>query len=188
MFSNVRVTNAQIEKMMSQASIHAVGFLLLACIWDMMGDGSWKPDVMVSCIRTLGPKNYCKLAADVHWLHVCNMLQPALQRIPVALSVKFATKKTGLNRTRLDYSFGIHGWHAQIQLQWMCVQDWNLRLCIISCVSYQLEVSWFWNGFELVSLAKKKNMVTRNFAIVGRFICLFLIILKILLLARLVET
>ena len=97
-------------------------------------------------------------------------------------------KETGLNRTRLDYSFGIHGWHAQIQLQWMCVQDWHLRLCIISCLSYQLEVSWFWNGFELVSLAKKKNMVTRNFAIVGRFICLFLIILKILLLARLVET
>ena len=96
MFSNVRVTNAQIEKMMSQAFLHAVWFLLLA--WDMMGDGSWKPDVMVSCIRTLGPKNDCKLAADVHWLHVCNMLQPALQRIPVALSVKFATKKNRLEQ------------------------------------------------------------------------------------------
>ena len=24
-----------------------------------------------------------------------------------------------------------------------CVEDWHLRLCIISCVSYQLEVSWF---------------------------------------------
>ena len=67
----------------------------------MMGDGGWKPDVMVPCIRTLGPKNHeRKLAANVHWLHVCNMLQPALQRIPVAMSVKLATKK--MNRIELE--------------------------------------------------------------------------------------
>ena len=64
----------------------------------MTGDGSWKPDVMVLCIRTLGPKKYCKLAADVHWLHVCNMLQSALQRVPVAMSVKLAAKKNELEQ------------------------------------------------------------------------------------------
>ena len=166
MFSNVRVTNAQIEKMMSQASLHAVWFLLLACIWDMMGDGRYRANVplvpRITANLQMCTSCMCAMCCNQH----CNAFL-----LHCRLSLE--QKKIGLNRTRLDYSFGIHGWHAQIQLQWMCVQDWHLRLCIIRCVSYQLEVSWFWNGFELVSLAKKKNMVTRNFAIVGRFKIVF---------------